>query len=77
MILIDERRIAFVAPCFRVEMQAENEIGLQPGINEPRPLPNLAVPIKENFALPPNGFLLQRVIRSIEVLTRIFRSARL
>ena len=67
--------IALVAPRFRVEMQTENKIGMQPGINELRPLPNLAVPVEENFALPPDGLLFQRVVRSIEVLTRIFCSA--
>ena len=45
--------------------------------HEPRPLPDFAVPIKENLALPANGLFLQRIVRSIEILTRIFYLTRL
>ncbi len=68
--------IAFVAPRFRVEMQTENEIRTQPRINQPRPVPDLAAPVEEDFTLPPDGLLFQRVVRTFEILARIFRSTR-
>ena len=76
MILIDERGIAFIAPRFRVEMQTENEVRMQPCINKLRPVPDLAIPIKENFALPPNGLFFEQVGGSIVILARVFRSTR-
>ena len=49
---------------------------MQPRINKLRPVPDLAIPVKENLALPPNGLLFERVVQSIEILARIFRSTR-
>src|SRR5450755_1296037 len=50
---------------------------MQPRIDEPCPEADLAVPVEEDFTLPPNGLVLQRVVRSIEVLAWIFRSSHL
>ena len=76
MILVDERGIAFVAPRFRVEMQAEDEVRTQPRINQLCPVPDLAGPVEEDFTLPPDCLLLERVVRSVEILARILRSTR-
>src|SRR5436309_919331 len=46
---------------------------MQPGIDELRPLADLAASVEKNFALPANGLLFERVVRSLEVLAWILR----
>ena len=68
MVPVDQGRDAFVTPGFRVEMQAKHEVGAQPGINEFRSVPYLAVPVEKDFTLPPNGLIFERIVRPIEIL---------
>src|ERR1051325_682867 len=70
MIRIDQYWIFGVTPPFGVEMQAENQIRMQFRVNERRPATNLAVAIKQNLALPVDGFLFFRVFRVEDIVTR-------
>ena len=70
MIPVDQRRVAFVTPRFRVEMQTEHKIRIQLRIHEFRAMPYLTAAVKEDFALPAHGLVFDRVVRSIEILPR-------
>ena len=77
MVLVAEGRVAFVAPGFGVEMEAENKVRPQHEVYPTRPLPDFAAAIKKNFTLPANGLVFQRIIRAVELLARVFISSSL
>ena len=66
-----QRRVVLVAPGFRVEVQAQDNVGTKVRVHAPGAFANLTRPIKENLALPTNGLFLERIIGSIEVISGI------
>src|SRR5436190_23128947 len=76
VIAIDEGGIVLIAPGLGVEMQAENKIGPEQRIHAPSPLPYFAAAVEENLAVPAHGLVFERIVRAIEILARVFGSAR-
>src|SRR5436190_16998674 len=76
VIAIDEGGIVLIAPGLGIEMQAENKIGPEQGIHAPGPLPYLAASVEKDLTLPAHGLVFERIVRAIEILARVFGSAR-
>ena len=72
MILVDERGIVLVAPGFRVEVQAENQIGMQSRVYHSRSLADLLGAVEKDLALPAHTLLPHGIVGSGKILRRIF-----
>src|SRR5207244_13249771 len=74
MIGLRQCRIVWVAPAFRIEMQTKHKIGMQFEVHQRSPPSNLAVTVKQNFALPANGLLFGGIIWIENIRARLWHA---
>src|SRR5262249_33328348 len=63
MIDVRQGRAIWIAPSFSIEMQTKHKIRMQFEIYKRGTASNLAVAVKQNFALPTDGLLFGRISR--------------
>ena len=66
VVVVDEARMLFVAPLFRVEVEAEDDVRLDGFIHETRPPADFADAVKKPLALLGHGDFCHRVVFLLE-----------